>query len=1063
MLPMETNPSVYDVEAKILSNDLDQARTRLRNWLANLLDETASGSSTNELIELASRSPNADPLMAAYLLRCAGVEGLIPTGNGKNHTPRILTELCEKLLPRLYERLRANIHSQTFEKYNTLTKVDFWLQERLDSFVHPYQDLETISKNRHEISGALKDKSVQEYLRPFEIRELQSQLDDLLSSVQQICKFDDFISEALERSDRCLQDSIDASASRQSMFTKQYFDPLISRIKSARDAFLLTMRSDFSAQIDRASPNTEIPKRHPLHEAGRVIKIDIPLKNDGPGPAMKTKISISHADPEIQIDGLIKSIGTIPRGAFSVAIDAEIVEPSSSADIIVDVEWTELGSSSPKSDSFDFTVRAQKDDIDWERLEYRQPYVTEVAEGDRFIGRSEKVRNVARHLLNEPMTPFYITGQKRVGKTSLIKAVTALAEQRSTEAQIASHYILWGNVAHVSPTDSMRELGKSIEGFIVEHTDGTPPTGTDYGSSLSNIVRLLEHAKKRSPKTKFVCIIDEFDEIHEELFLSGNLAATFFANLRAISRQTNFCLCLVGGENMPFLMERQGQKLNNFARIDLNYYSREEEWSDFEQLVRSPTNETLHWHDEAISHVFNETNGNPYFANLICAGVYKSAVSDRDADITEAEVSHAINREISSLGANSFAHLWQDGIPKAADEREPDILRRMRVLVALARCLIVGTPPTLTNIADHRASGALPETEILPVLHDFIRRNVLTESEGEYHPILPLFARWLRDAGVSHLVADHLNDEIADTVLERENEARVRSDEVVSLVDSWPTYLGKKIGVDDVKSWLEQTESAFDQRLLFKILKRTKVYSEAHIRERLGNLHRQVLREIPTVVRTSQKERRRDVIVTYVDGPAKSGASYAALYAENNLISSDLVFEAGNFAERLREHRNKNDVSAIVIIDDIIGTGKSMVENLGSLLEKSGEEASSLKIFILAITSTSDGHRYVENYISKLDGLDISLFIEEVLTEKQFAFPESGAGWDNRDERERANALCRDLGSYIYKRSPFGYGNMGLLVVFPATVPNNTLPILHSPSKKPKERSWKPLFPRPVN
>jgi hypothetical protein len=823
------------------------------------------------------------------------------------------------------------------------------------------------------------------------------------------------------------------------------------------------MKAEFAATIVRSSSSNELPKRYPLHDEGREIRVAIPLKNLGPGPATKTKVTVSHADSQLAIDGLTKNIGTLPKGSFSVTIDALIVTPSENADLIVDVEWTELGAGHSQTESFDFSIRAQRSDIDWDLIEFKQPYRTDVAEGDRFIGRTEKVRAVGSQLLSDPMTPFYITGQKRVGKTSLIKAVTAFAEQRASEHKIASHYILWGNVAHVDPTESMRQFGQSLEDFILDNSAGRVPEQGDYSGSLSHIVKLLKHAQHTNPETKLVCIIDEFDEIHEELFLSGNLASTFFANLRAISREPNFCLCLVGGENMPFLMERQGQKLNNFARIDLNYYSRDTEWVDFEQLVSRPTDGLLSWHEEAISRVFNETNGNPYFANLICAGVYKSAVSDRDSDITEVEVEHAINREISALGANSFAHLWQDGIPKPSEEREPDILRRTRVLVALARCLIADQPPTPTNISDHRASVALSESEITPVLHDLLRRNVLSERGGQYRPCLPLFTRWLRDAGVTHLVADHLSDEIAGSVVERENAARVQSREIVELVESWPTYLGRKLGVDDVKSWLEQVESAFDQRLLFKLLKRTRVFSEAHVRERLGNLHKRVQRDLPVPIRKSKRERRRDIVVTYVDGPAKSGASYAALYAEENLIDSSLVFERNDFPSAFAKHKKDHEVNAIVVVDDIIGTGKSMTDNLKALVSQCGESLEGTKIRVLSLTATPEGHRYVDRHLSQLDGAEVDLYVEEILAPELFAFPESGDGWEGREEKERAESLCRDLGSYIYKKSPFGYGGMGLLVVFPTTVPNNALPILHSKSKRPKEQDWKPLFVRPVN
>jgi hypothetical protein len=81
------------------------------------------------------------------------------------------------------------------------------------------------------------------------------------------------------------------------------------------------------------------------------------------------------------------------------------------------------------------------------------------------------------------------------------------------------------------------------------------------------------------------------------------------------------------------------------------------------------TSGLLNWHDDAISEVFNTTRGNPYFAKIICAGVFRSAVFERDADITATEVRRATESAISGMGANSFAHLWQDGIPKGATRR----------------------------------------------------------------------------------------------------------------------------------------------------------------------------------------------------------------------------------------------------------------------------------------------------------------------------------------------------------------------------------------------------------
>ena len=355
---------------------------------------------------------------------------------------------------------------------------------------------------------------------------------------------------------------------------------------------------------------------------------------------------------------------------------------------------------------------------------------------------------------------------------------------------------------------------------------------------------------RQVPEKRFLIIIDEIDEMATELYLSGDLASTFFGNLRALSRQPNIGLVLVGGENMPFIMDRQGQRLNNFSAINLSSFDRASEWEDFRLLVQQPTRDVLNWHEEAVSEVYNIANGNPYFAKLVCAGIFQRAVSERDSDITAREVEGLVSREISNLGANSFVHLWQDGISRAEEEREPEVLRRVRVLIALARCLRKRVQPKIDNIRAHRVSDMLSESEVRLTLNEFCRRGVMTESEECYLLTLPVFERWLVDVGVSQLVVDGLSEEIANSILARENAELVMSSEVAELVEAWPTYRGMKIGSDEVRAWFEQVENKREQRMLFELLQKVKVYSEVMVRERLKSVHAIYRRSLPSIIQT---------------------------------------------------------------------------------------------------------------------------------------------------------------------------------------------------------------------
>ncbi len=739
------------------------------------------------------------------------------------------------------------------------------------------------------------------------------------------------------------------------------------------------------------------------------------------------------------------SLGNVLPGQFSVVLNVIVVRPCLSFSGILNVEWGEIGNATRTSDIFEFRVFSQSADIPWSTLEYKAPYNTEPAEGEDFVGRDEKVRSLATRLLSRPMQSFYITGQKRIGKTSLALAASAFAKGRSPDHTFDYEYVLWGDVADESPSASLSKLAIRLRSPLLRALPmGTQTAAIRMPESLTGLIELAEAVQKIAPDRTFGLILDEFDEIHPELYMQGNLAETFFANLRALSRRKNICVVLVGGENMPFVMERQGQKLNNFARINLSYYSRESEWTDFQQLVRKPTAGMLQWHEDAIADIFNVTNGNPYFAKIVCAAAYSSAVSQRDADISASETRIAIEREVSSLDANSFAHLWQDGIPKSPNEREPDVLRRMRTLVALARCVRAGLPTTATNVASNRISTRTAESEIVAVLSDFMRRDVLIEPNWKFDFVLPLFKTWLTDVGMNRLVGDRLSEEISDLIFAEENAAAVRSEEVVALSKEWPPYRGKSIGTDEIRAWYQQVTSPRDQRVLFKLLQRTLFFSEGLVRERLRAAHVLIRPTLPEFIIRKRGERRFDVLLTYVDGPGKSGAVYAHGYAEENGISANCVISQSGFTEQFKEHTKRfGNPAAVLIVDDIAATGKSFADNINKFLAENSEVLRSQKIRAISLVATAQAQQEINRRFQTAD-CDIEFRSCEILGDKQYAFPTSADVWDGKEQAERAKALCVDLGSRIYSHSPLGYGGLGLLVVFPTTVPNNSLPILHS-------------------
>jgi hypothetical protein len=120
-------------------------------------------------------------------------------------------------------------------------------------------------------------------------------------------------------------------------------------------------------------------------------------------------------------------------------------------------------------------------------------------------------------------------------------------------------------------------------------------------------------------------------------------------------------------------------------------------------------------------------------------------------------------------------------------------------------------------------------------------------------------------------------------------------------------------------------------------------------------------------------------------------------------------------------------------------------------------------VFIVAVLSTPEADTRIRKALSGLEGARADFRACEILDKSAYAFTPGNGIWNSQEEMDRAKALCSDLGAKSYPRSPLGFSDQGLLVVFPTTTPNNSLPILHSFSRASAGKRWIPLFERVTN
>lgn len=1024
-------------------------------------DVQEKGQSLNDAIRYCAqtRNPKAQRHVALLLVRLLGIQGLLELNR---ESERHIVELFEEGVPDLAKQLGFAKLRQTFEKFELITSLHEKACMQMLQLAQCPSAPERFVASQGILLKALSSSFLSAYLQPYGFARVKEHVTLLPNKIRDVLSLRDHsYSARLIEVSELVQKELKYAKENCDFLTINYYLPFLSAVETAVNEIQAGSRERFICDIMPLKPIPDVAEKHyPLHAIDRIFRVVIRMVNKGPGVALEVIAEISGKSERLVYDDKC-FLGDIPPGPFTLSFEILILESTQKEELVVDISWLEVGAPQRKEVIFDCYLVGQRPDIDWAGLESQQPYSTEVAEGEDFVGRRTKLNNIAARYLKPRMVSSFITGQKRVGKTSLAKAVEGYLKASPKGANFEILDLEYGQYSHMKAVDTVEALGHEIAEFMCT-TLGKDAQDMDFRGSLAPLSKLADALGKEYPDKRFVIILDEFDEIHLEIYRYGPLAETFFSNLRALSAKKNLAFLLVGGEKMQFVMSAQGDQLNKFVKEQVDYFNRVDEWEDFIELVRRPTKNSLEWTDGAVTRLFELTNGHPYYTKLLCNTAFTTAVSTRDSVITQEEIDNAAYRLIKDLGSNAFAHIWKDGIQQEGADAEVVELRRRRVLSAIAKVLRDQKALTIENINKYKSGLKLQENEVPPLLNDLVRRQFLYFEHGQYQFLIPLFQLWIVEHGAAQLMSDALAEEYELFVEKAEEEAYVSPSAIVSIVKGWHTYRGQTIAADAVRSWLNQVPTRQEQRLLFKILMHLRFLSTTQIREMLKDAHGMLTQFLRPFVSQKKIDRRLDILVTYVDGAGKSGGRYASLYAEENRIGSRCVIDSNLIGEKITAHENQcgDSISAIVLVDDFIGTGKSLSGNISAFVERNKVlfDERGMRLFVVALVATKAGEERVRRELRKLPIKECDLRVCELIAEEHFAFSQNANIWTSEEESRRAKALCLKHGQLVHKENPLGYGDQGLLLIFPDNCPNNTLPILHSDEQR--DGGWTSLFPR---
>lgn len=996
---------------------------------------------------------NVKRFIATCFLRLISVNHfIINTGDSQAIS---IFKLLDENLADIYKHPQINLSPKdnNVEKSRKLGEV---LSERESSLIelkHTLKDLNDINTFKHQFSRKLGDKITKNLLQYFLPKETTNSLQKILiqvldyqqtEGIKKINSYNLFLEYHQE-----LNDILEAEGNP---YWNKMFNSVLNIIHEI-------VSSDFEATPYSKPALLDIEatdKKYPLSGIGSYFNICLNIINTGIGSAFNVKLSITETSGGVFIEKPTQEITEIHQEQIKVKLGATVDTPIDEVLIDVTITWQNADSSEINKKKV-FTLEGQEVDIDWEDLANEDPYSQEPVETElELIGRDSVLKKLFAGISRSKVASYYILGQRRVGKTSLVKTLKSKVDKSELE-NIMMIYLECGDFKDPTPESTISTLGNKISKAIkIREKKLSNITLPEFNGAFNPITDFFDEVEVLCPELKIIIILDEFDQISPDLYMRTEIANSFFLTLRSISNRSNIGFILVGGEQMELIISCQGEKLNKFRPIRVDYFDREKEWSDFQNLVEKPIEEFGFTISKGvIDKLFEYTEGNPYYTKMICETLFNEMVEKRDAYITPEEVEEAIDHTILSVKKNSFMHFWEDGIKDDKSKKEKISINRRIILKAFAIAKQKWKNElNKEHIVDESINYFNNEIEVRENIAEFERRNIILNTPNIRLKV-KLFEEWLLKIGINSLTTSFADPDKNLQVKLFDDSKRVKSNELMELVSRWnnKSYRGEVIQADKIRAWIEQFGIPSKQRVAFTLLQKLTFYDDYIIRVKLKEIYKQAARKLEWHIKGMKKQH---VLVSYLDkSVGKSGAEYAKLFVDENNIYVDNIVELGKLPKAIKNEK----IKCLVFVDDIIGSGKSICDNLGDLFNDDeiieALTENPVKIFIGIICGFQKAKAKLERKIKSLKR-DIEIHICDILDDTDICFSDSSKFFPDSSSRLEAKAVCYEFGSNLEPKQPLGFSDSQTLIVFPKTCPNNTLPVLWK-----KTKDWIPLFERP--
>lgn len=738
----------------------------------------------------------------------------------------------------------------------------------------------------------------------------------------------------------------------------------------------------------------------------------------------------------------------------SVPPDAARLEISWLADL-------HAGSTGSAENEGKFTVQIDRG-TPWTKVEVSaNPFPTvPIESADRLFGRDDILKDL-RRVVNSGESR-YLTGQRRVGKTSVARVLLESLDKQ----QFIPVYAPWGEIGGMTLGAVCRNLCIKLRDEAIIVQPDLPPLDLSsldefergFNQATVGFIRRVRTVSRRS----IVIVLDDFDDVPAWVY-SGEAGDLFFSMVKTLTGSSGISILFVGGQRLQKIMRSPvASKLNQVTPVDLGYLSPEA----MRDLVEGPAKGVLRFDEAAVDRITWWSACNPFYANRICNQLWNFLIRNTWTNVLADDVDRIVNEVASRDDSPLFSHFWRDGIWGEVETHEAAVTSNMLLLYAFGRVASSNADARYFDIKDlQRSCPYLPQEDQKKWLDDLVTREIIErhpDLQNHYAVRIPYFQLWLSKRGASEIYSS-LDPSILMRVEKPEQEA-VTDEDLEALIGQGIKYRSGKVTVYEVRKFLRQFTSGDNQRIAYKLLQklvRDGFYNEDHVREAaeaaISALSRYATAKVPGF--TQQISNSGVWQNLFVAVPSSSTISSFQVLADVVRQQANLgKWQVGSCADLPNYVRSQRLPVAVLLFDDVVGTGQTAYEALREVLavvDKEGIEAMVACVLFSAVVGFHDVEVQINAQLE--DRARIHLYRK--LMESDEAFHPSAKIFDSDEEREQARKLIESIGRQLEPKWPLGYGGRQALVSFYRNTPNVTLPIFYKSSTK-KSLPWTPLFRR---